>query len=181
MNMSVTLTTPRVTKLRDGTSVMVPAVARFTPEEPSADFPIVEIEVDVHAGRPVVTRASLVASAETPLNSDAVRSYSLHVLAAHALHDLTLRVLPDGEISTMRVDIGDGKTYAYDNSAAAWERIVTAVRQRTSVGRDRLEDVARFYRAGGVAAVSENLVISRSQAYRLVAQARKTGLIEERQ
>ena len=172
--MSMTVEVPggrwRIAKLRDGTPVHAPAVARFTPHEPDPDYPTIEVEVDVDAGgRAVVTKASLVGTVDRPLNSNAVRNYSMDVLATHALRDLALRVLPDGT------------TYTRDRSDDVAERVVAAVRARTSVGRGRLDDVAKFYEAGGVPAVMDNLVVSRSQAYRLVNQARDAGIIEAKE
>jgi hypothetical protein len=180
MTMRADVTGGRLVKLRDGTPVLVPVVARFEPHEPSPDWPAVELEVDVdETGRPVVTRVSLIGALDRPIQSNAVRSYSLERLTSLALSDVVLRVAPPGEqAGGLKLNIGDGNDYVFDQSETVWQRAVVAVRQRTSVGRDRLADVARLYTAGGVKAIEENLVISRSQAYRLVAQARKEGMIE---
>jgi hypothetical protein len=181
MTMSVKLGPHRFARLRDGTPVLAPLTATFVPQHPARDWPPIELEVDIHAdGHPVVTRVSLLGTTDQPLLSNAVRNYSLEKLMAVALSDTVLRVLPAGEQSpTLHIDIGDGYQYVWDRSEDAWERVVSAVRQREVVGRDRLEEVARLYGLGGVKAVKENLHRSASQAYRLVKLAREQGYLEE--
>ena len=114
-----------------------------------------EIEVDVDAtGRPVIIRVALVGASDRPIRSNEVRSYSLEKLMTMALSDVTLRVFPASEAASgIAVDVGDGNTYVFDRPDEAWQRAVIAVRQRNIVSGDRLEDVARFYKAGGVKAV----------------------------
>ena len=71
-----------------------------------------------------------------------------------------------------------GETWPPSNKAVM-ESIVAATRSRTSVDRERLDDVARHYAAGRVAGVQLGLSVSRSQAYRLITLAREQGHIEE--
>jgi hypothetical protein len=55
-----------------------------------------------------------------------------------------------------------------------------AVRRRQPLTRERLEEVAYVYRQHSSAAVvARSLHVSRSQAYRLIGEARKQGLIDD--
>ncbi|MGI9051048.1 MAG: hypothetical protein ACR2HQ_00075 [Ilumatobacteraceae bacterium] len=175
VNMSVTEadsdwdTPARITQLADGRPISAPVIATFSPVEPTPGYPTIELVVDVHDGRIVVTRASLIGSADRPLDSNAVRNYSLPILAAMAVRPVVLKETEPGRFSR-------------DSSPAAWESVVSAVRQRQTVDRPRLEDVARDYLAAGggsdgITAVEERHQRSRSQAYRLVKAARARGLI----
>jgi hypothetical protein len=155
-------------KLRDGLNVAVPVTATFTPDQPS-DFPSIELDVDEHSGSLVVTRVTLTGTAERPIQSDALRVYSLNVLTAIAAQRTAVPAV--------------GWEHATDEwpppNAKVMESIVAATRSRTNVDRERLEDVARFHKAGGVRTVEEALNVSRSQAYRLIKLAREQGYIEE--
>lgn len=176
----------RLDRLRDGQVVSVPAVATFTPEAP--DGPTVEIVVDVHAGNAVITRACLIGSGEHPVSATALRGFSLQRLA-----ELTFRELTMSEVraSNMRLEAAfkrtmeamgidaDGPTYSFDDTAASRESVVNALRQRETVDRDRLEEVAKWYHEGGAPRVERELFVSRSQAYRLIRRARDAQLIEE--
>jgi hypothetical protein len=59
------------------------------------------------------------------------------------------------------------------------ERVRTelAARPRRRVTNDRLREVADAYRRGGAQQVKKELYVSRSQAFRLVGQARDAGLL----
>jgi hypothetical protein len=158
----------RWAKLRDGLNVGVPVTATFTPDQPS-DFPTIELDVDEHSGSLVVTRVTLTATADRPIQSDALRVYSLNKLKAIAAHRTAVP-----SVGWKR----ESDEWPPSN-AEVMESIVAATRSRTSVDRERLEDVARFHQAGGVLAVEKALNVSRSQAYRLIKLAREAGYIEE--
>jgi hypothetical protein len=157
----------RIARLHDGGAVMVPAVATCTPVEPSDTFPAIEIEIDEHGGRLVVIRATLLGTRERPLNSDAVRNWSLPALALQASRALA-----------MGVTAQPGGGYEFDDSPESQEFLARAIRRRTTVDESRLQEVADVYRLAGVSGVERTLYVSRSQAYRLVKQAREAGLIE---
>lgn len=157
----VDMSRQRIAKFRDGQPVIVPITATFTPTDDDDHRPAVTIEVDVVEGRPVIVSCTLTGTAEHPLASDAVRIYSLTKLASHALTSFT-------------VDVSlDGHGYVPSDTKRSRESIISAVKQRHVVGADRLAEVLANYEAGGVKAVEKNLAVSRSQAYRLIAQAKQ--------
>ena len=54
----------------------MPITATFTPDQPT-DYPTVELDIDEHSGGLVITRVELTGTPEQPVQSDAVRVYSL--------------------------------------------------------------------------------------------------------
>lgn len=159
----------RWAQLRDGLMVQVPVRATFTPDDPA--WPTVEVEVDENSGSLVATKVSLTATAQHPIQSNALRTYSLQKLCAIAAKQVAVPAV--GWKGYER-----GEAWPPSNRAVM-ESIVTATRSRTSVDRERLADVARLHRQGRVTAVESGLNVSRSQAYRLIKLAREANLIEE--
>jgi len=159
----------RWARMRDGLAVRVPVTATFTPEDPA--WPTIEFDVDEHSGSLVLTRVTLTATAEHPIQSDAVRIYSLPKLTAIAAKQVAMP-------STGWKGHETGESWPPSNRAVM-ESIVAATRSRTSIDRSRLADVAEHFTAGGVAGVEHALNVSRSQAYRLIKLAREQGYIEE--
>ena len=159
----------RRTRLRDGLVVYVPVTITFTPDD--ARWPTIALEADEHSGTLGVTKVTLEASPGAPIGSDDVRVYSLPKLLAIAVREFALPAVGwDG--------YDQGETWPPSNKAVM-ESIVAATRSRTSVDRERLDDVARHYTAGRIVGVEAALNVSRSQAYRLVKLAREAGLIDE--
>jgi hypothetical protein len=156
-------------ELRDGLAVRVPVTATFTPDDPR--WPTIRFVVDEHSGSLVVTSVTLTATVEHPIRSDAVRVYSLPKLAAIAAKQVAVPV-------TGWQGFDNGEAWPPSNQAV-FDSIVAATRSRTSVDRDRLDDVAKHYEAGRRRGVEEGLNVSRSQAYRLIRLAREQGLIGE--
>ena len=105
----------------------------------------------------------LQASAEVPINSDALRSWSISTLVEQSV------------VPHVWVDDADSVTLSDDHTSRGKEIIVTAVRRRNAVGDGRLSEVAALYEGGGIGTVEGKLAVSRSQAYRLVKQAREAG------
>jgi hypothetical protein len=155
----------RVERLTDGRAVIVPAVITAQPLTPNAKFPDIAATVDVVDGSVVVTKVELIGSADAPIDSTAVRNWSLPRLAQLAARSMTLKVDSDGG-------------YEFDDTDAASEIVTAAVKKRSSAGPDRLNEVAVLFNRGGVQAVQDSLFVSRSQAYRLIKQARAAGRIE---
>jgi hypothetical protein len=161
----------RWARLRDGLHVGVPVSVTFTPNQPS-DHPTIELDVDEHSGSLVVTRVTLTATLEQPIQSDAVRVYSLGKLAAIAARHTAMPAVGWQGYE-------EGEKWPPSNKAIM-ESIVAATRSRTNIDRERLEDVARFHKAGGVRAVEDALNVSRSQAYRLIKLAGEQGYMKEK-
>ena len=64
---------------------------------------------------------------------------------------------------------------AFTPDPAATRAALDALPQRRSVTQARLAEVADAFRRGGAKAVERDCAVSRSQAFRLVAQARDAG------
>jgi|GEM_PF-4602413 len=154
----------RVADVGEGRVLVVPLTVHCEPIEPDPDYPSLELEVDVDgSGKVVVTAVRLQASAEVPINSDALRSWSISTLVEQSV------------VPHVWVDDADSVTLSDDHTSRGKEIIVTAVRRRNAVGDGRLSEVAALYEGGGIGTVEGKLAVSRSQAYRLVKQAREAG------
>lgn len=71
---------------------------------------------------------------------------------------------------------GTGRSVFTPDPAAAWGAL-DAMPRRRSVTQRRLEEVAAAFERDGARAVQRDCHVSKSQAYRLVDQAREAGLL----
>jgi len=112
-------------------------------------------------GRPACTRMVIEAGSEP------VTRKFLALLDPVGLAAFTLSIggmVPDGD---------SGRVFTPD-AIAAGEALARLPRRRT-VDNARLAEVARAYRRGGAVAVARDCKLSKSQAFRLVKQAREAG------
>ena len=72
---------------------------------------------------------------------------------------------------------GNGRGFTPDPAGTA--AALGTLPRRRSVTRARLTEVAAAYQRGGAKAVERDCNVSRSQAFRLVKQARKAGVLGE--
>lgn len=157
--------TTRMKRTRDGVHYMAPVMATLTPLDDD-ELPTLRLRLDVHDGRIVVVEAHLIGTPEVPLRSDEMRSWSLPKMAAMAMSVVAAEYDPETGGFSGPIDVGAST-------------VVRAVRARESVGTERLTEVSRLFLAGGINGVIAGAYVSRSQAYRLVKQAREAGLLEE--
>jgi hypothetical protein len=168
MQLTVTVKQPESDMVRIGE-------ATFVPDRYSAQFSFdedhdVTFDVVVHAGRPEVEAIHVHrGESQPPLTGDELRRLPVMSWVELATEQVAWVVTAPGALAKPAAP-----------EASTRHEVARAVRRRRPVTTERLEEVAFAYRQSpSPPAVARKLHVSRSQAYRLVAEARRRGLIEE--
>jgi hypothetical protein len=151
-----------------GDDVLVPrrlADATFTYLADDDDSVVLSVTVDAEMvdGRPTCTRMVITAGTEEITRSLLAQLDPLWFVARTLS---TGGMVPEGSA---------GSTFSPDPTAAG--EALARLPRRRSVDSARLAEVAAAYRRGGAVAVKRDCNVSRSQAFRLVKQARESGLL----
>jgi hypothetical protein len=166
MRITVTVKTPpaQMARISERTFVADRFSARFSFEEDHD----VTLDVEVHDGHPEVGAIHIERGEnQPPLTGDELRRLPVADWLALATEQVAYVVTAPGALSLPAVR---DETTRHD--------VARAVRQRRTLTRERLEEIAFAYRQHPTAdAVARALHVSRSQAYRLIAAARERGLI----
>lgn len=139
--------------------------ATFTYLENDSDDVVLTVTVDAEmaAGEPVCTRMVLVSGSQqltkgllSKLDPRWFATYTLSIAGMTPLDDSGKRFTPDSE------SVGE---------------LLAGVPRRRSTDKSRLTEVAEAFRHGGAEGVRRECHVGRSQAYRLVREARLAGYL----
>jgi hypothetical protein len=168
MRITVSVKTPGHGMARIGERTFVPDrfSARFSFEEDHD----VTLDVEVHDGRPEVVAIHVNrGEGQPPLSGDELRRLPVADWVELATEQVAEVLIAPGALAVPA-----------QRDEATRRDVARAVRRRQPLTRERLEEVAYVYRQHPSAAVvARSLHVSRSQAYRLIGEAREQGLIDD--